>query len=207
MSSCEEMNKPLDGVYFSNRAMDATTFDEAAVILDALRGDRTAFGELVEAYQKRAYAVAYSFVGNREDALELAQEAFARAFKAMHRFDANMPFYPWLYRIVRNTCLNHLKKKKRRGETSLDSLHEAGYDVPTSCGDPERAVVLDDLRRAIAAAMGQLSPEHREILTLRHFQDLSYAEIAACLGVPQGTVMSRLHAARRALKKRLEDVV
>ncbi|MDQ1256105.1 MAG: hypothetical protein QG656_701, partial [Candidatus Hydrogenedentes bacterium] len=92
------MNKSADRVYIPDEMTDAATFDEAAAVLDARAGDQAAFGALVTAYQRKAYAVAYSLVGNREDALELAQEAFASAYKAMRRFDATMPFYPWLYR-------------------------------------------------------------------------------------------------------------
>jgi RNA polymerase sigma-70 factor, ECF subfamily len=185
--------------------MDAATLDEAAAVLQAVRGDVSAFGSLVKAYQRQAYAIAYGFVGNREDALELAQDSFARAYRAMPRFDTGLPFYPWFYRIVKNTCLNHIKKKRRHGELSLDGLMDAGYDVADDDADSERDAELGDLRRAIGSALKRLPPEHREILILRHFQDLSYAEIAACLGVPQGTVMSRLHAARKNLRAVLEN--
>ncbi len=199
------MNKASDRVYSSNRTMDAATFDEVQALADAQKGDRGAFGALVRAYERRAYAIAYSFVGNREDALELAQDSFARAYKAMPRFKVGMPFYPWLYRIIKNTCLNHLKKRRRRGETSLDGLMESGFDVAHSGENPQRDAELGDLRGEIASAMRELSPEHREILMLRHFQELSYAEIAQCLGVPKGTVMSRLHAARKGLRATLGD--
>jgi len=198
------MNK-LDGqVYVDNKTMDATTFDEAAAILDARRGDSAAFDSLVRAYQRKAYAVAYGFVGNREDAVELAQESFARAYRALHRFDTSMPFYPWLYRIIKNACLNHLKKRKRHGEVSLDALVASGYDPPSDEGSPDQSAEHDELRRSIGRALAKLSPEHREILVLRHLQEMSYSEIAACLGVPPGTVMSRLHAARLNLRKVLE---
>lgn len=194
-------------MYTSSEHMDATTFDEAAALLDAKKGDRAAFGELVRTYQRRAYAVAYGFVGNRDDALDMAQESFARAYKAMPRFDSGLPFYPWFYRIIKNTCLNHLKRKRRHGETSLDGMMESGYDLAGSVNDPVRTAELGDLRQSIGAAMTRLSEEHREILLLRHFQGLSYAEIAECLGVPKGTVMSRLHAARGNLRDILEDVL
>jgi RNA polymerase sigma-70 factor, ECF subfamily len=194
-------------MYYSEKTMDAATFDESAALLDAQRGDRAAFGELVRVYQRRAYAIAYGFVGNRDDALELAQESFARAYKAMPRFKAGLPFYPWLYRIIKNTCLNHLQRRRRRGETSLDGLMDSGYDVATADGDPARHAALGDLRQSIAVAMQRLSPEHREILLLRHFEDLSYTEIAECLEVPKGTVMSRLHAARGRLREVLSDAV
>ena len=194
-------------MYYSEKTMDAATFDEAAVLLEAQRGDQAAFGALVRVYQRRAYAIAYGFVGNRDDALELAQESFARAYKAMPRFKAGLPFYPWLYRIIKNTCLNHLQRRRRRGETSLDGLMDSGYDVAAADGGPARDASLGDLRQAIAAAMQQLSPEHREILLLRHFENLSYTEIAECLEVPKGTVMSRLHAARGKLREVLADAM
>ena len=199
------MNKPTHQVYSSDGTMDATTLDEAEVLVKARKGDRVAFGALVKAYERRAYAVAYGFVHNREDALELAQEAFARAYKAMPRFKTDLPFYPWLYRIIKNTCINHLKKRRRRGETSLDGLLESGFDVAHAAENPASDAQLGDLRSAIASAMGQLSGEHREILMMRHFQDLSYTEIAECLEIPKGTVMSRLHAARRALRNALGE--
>ncbi len=178
---------------------------EQDIIIAAQNGNRFAFGQLVKLYQRSAYAAAYSFVGNREDALEMSQEAFVRAFRAMGRFDTQMPFYPWLYRIVRNVCLNYLKKKRRHGEVSLNSMMEKGFDVSTSEANPEECVATKDMQHAIAQAITQLSQEHQEILRLRHFQELSYAEIAACLDVPQGTVMSRLYAARKKLRRVIEE--
>lgn len=192
------------GVYMDDMTAHATTLDETAVLVEAVKGDRQAFGDLVRAYQKRAYTIAYSFVGNREDALEMAQESFARAFKAMPRFDTQYPFYPWLYRIIKNTCLNHLKKKKRHGEVSLDGMMVTGFDVRDMGPSPRGEARREELRRSLRAAMDALSPEHREILIMRHFQELSYKEIAACLEIPQGTVMSRLHAARKSLRGALD---
>ena len=184
--------------------MDAAC-DDAEVLVRAREGDRNAFGALVKAYERRAYAVAYGFVHNRDDALELAQEAFARAYRAMPRFDTELPFYPWLYRIIKNTCINHLKKRKRRGETSLDGLLAAGFDAAQAAENPVKNALLGDMRAAIASAMAKLSSSHREVLMMRHFQDLSYAEIAQCLDIPKGTVMSRLHAARIALRNALGE--
>jgi RNA polymerase sigma-70 factor (ECF subfamily) len=180
-------------------------FDENAALAAAVKGDRVAFGRLVRAYQRRAYAIAYSYVSNREDALELSQEAFVRAFRAMAHFDTKMPFYPWLYRIVRNACLNHLKRKRRRGETSLDAMLDTGFDATDERPSPEAASENDELRIAIQRAMTRLTSDQQEIIRLRHFLELSYAEIAACLGIPQGTVMSRLHAARKALRRAIEE--
>ncbi len=180
--------------------MTLTVSDDVSFIEQARRGDRAAFGELVKRYQRRAYSAAYGLVGNRDDALELAQESFVKAYRAMGRFNAEMPFYPWLHRIVRNTCLNHLKKRARRGESSLDAMTADGVDFATPNLSPDETAGADELRRSLARSMKRLSAPHREILSLRHVDELSYEEISQALEVPKGTVMSRLHAARRALR-------
>lgn len=185
--------------------MTLTTQDETTFVAQAQSGDPAAFGELVKIYQKRAYAVAYSFVGNREDALEIAQEAFVKAYRAMSRFDTDLPFFPWLYRIVRNTSLNHIKKRNRRGETSLDTLTTSGVDFAAKGRGPAARASLSELRDRIAIAMERLTEPHREILTLRHVHEFSYNEIADCLDIPRGTVMSRLHGARRSLRESMES--
>ena len=186
--------------------MEQSIDNEPEVLAAAVRGDRKAFGQLVRAYQRRAYAAAYSLVGNRDDALELSQDAFVKAYKAMKRFDVSMPFYPWLHRIVRNTSLNHLKKKKRRGESSLDQMMESGFDAHDPGHAPDDSASRVELLRHIQRAMDELAPEQQEILRLRHFMELSYGEIAASLEIPQGTVMSRLHGARKKLRTIMESL-
>lgn len=181
-----------------------TTPDETTFLVQAQKGDRAAFGELVKLYQRPAYAIAYGFVGNREDALEIAQEAFVKAYRAMSRFDTDLPFFPWIYRIVRNTSLNHIKKRNRRGETSLDGLMDSGVDFASKRRGPDAKAGLGELRDRIAQSMMHISDPHREILTLRHVHELSYNEIAECLDIPRGTVMSRLHGARRSLRQAME---
>ena len=178
--------------------------DERSIIDRAQKGDCAAFGELVRHYQKRAYAIAYGFVGNRDDALELAQDSFVKSYKAIHRFDLRMPFYPWLYRIIKNTCLNHIKKRNRRGEYSLNSMMESGRDFPTAKKSPEHKAILEELKGALGQALSCISENHREIIVLRHIHEKSYSEIADCLDIPHGTVMSRLHGARKSLKKAME---
>ena len=178
--------------------------DERAIIANAQKGDRAAFGDLVRHYQKRAYSIAYGFVGNREDALELAQDSFVKAYKAIHRFDLRMPFYPWLYRIVKNTCLNHIKKRNRRRESSLNAMMVSGRDFASAKIGTDHKAVLSELKGAIAVGLSAISTNHREIIMLRHVHEKSYAEIADCLDIPHGTVMSRLHGARKSLKKAME---
>ena len=177
---------------------------ESDLIRAAQAGEARAFGDLVRLYNRRAYAAAYTYMGNREDALEMAQDSFLKAFKAMRRFDPKMPFYPWLYRIIKNTCLNQLKKKRRRGEQSLDAMMETGYDAKDAQPNPRGHSENNDLKAAMAQAMTHLTEEHREIIRLRHFLEMSYSEIAVSLEIPQGTVMSRLHAARKSLRDILE---
>lgn len=199
------VNKARSRMYSPIQMDTEINHEEKALLERAQQGDRAAFGNLVRDYQKRAYAIAYGFVSNRDDALELAQDSFVKAYRAIERFDTSKPFYPWFYRIVRNTCFNHLKKRKRRGESSLNKMMESGYDIPTSRPGPVKESILQDLRGAIGAGLNTISDDHREIITLRHIHEQSYAEIAECLDIPQGTVMSRLHAARRSLRSALDS--
>jgi RNA polymerase sigma-70 factor (ECF subfamily) len=169
----------------------------------ARRGDIRAFEALVERYKERAYMVALGFVGSPEDALDLSQDAFVRAFRAMGSFREGAPFYPWFYAILRNACFNHLRRLKTRAETSLDTARECGFDVADGAPGPDECAERAELRRIVAVELRNLEPAHREILMLRHFESLSYREIAEVLGCPVGTVMSRLYTARKALGARL----
>ena len=163
-------------------------------------GDSAAFDAIVRITMRRAYAVALGIIGNAEDAWDLSQEAFMAAHRARKGFDADRPFFPWFYRVLRNRCLNHLKKRARRMEISLDVLEErAGGE---SADGP---LLRKERIKAVWKALQTLSPEHREIIVLRNFQELSYGEISGILSIPQGTVMSRLYYARRALLGALKE--
>mgnify|MGYP002623896966 FL=1 len=177
--------------------------EETRAIAACQRGDRDAYGLIVKAYAARAVGVARSILRDAALAEDVAQEAFVRAFRAIRRFKLGEPFYPWLYRILKNCCLSALKR--RPAEASLDS--EDAPPVPAAPSDPSAPAARKELRAAIDAAMATLSEPHREILHLAHFEELAYKEIAACLRIPIGTVMSRLWAARQALKKALAPVV
>ena len=170
------------------------------------RGDDAAFDELTVALRTRAFHVARAWVGSREDALELAQEAFLKTYRARDTYREGEPFLPWFHRILRNTCFSFLRKEKRLRERSLSSRSaegEADWDIvddepapDTGLGDEERAA-------AFQRGFARLSARDREVLTLRHFQELSYAEIARVLAIPVGTVMSRLFHARAHLRTAL----
>ncbi len=168
------------------------------------RGDRSAYEILVKNYGSRAIGIARGIVQDATLAEDMAQEAFVRAYRAIKRFDLSKPFYPWFYRILKNCCLSALKRR-RTGIYSLDAENAPPVEGPPS--DPAERAEAAERRALIDGAMAKLKEHHREILHLAHFESLSYKQIAACLEIPIGTVMSRLWAARKALKRELEPLM
>ena len=176
------------------------------LVVRAQRGDRAAFGALVTRYMQRAYYSALGLVGNHDDALDLSQEAFARAFGARARIDPERPFFPWLYRIIRRLCFNHTRDQQSRRL----KLEKAGsWLTDTTMGRrplrPDQAVERAELREQVGEAIERLPARERETLVLREFEELRYREIAELLGIPIGTVMSRLYRARRFLAHEIEN--
>ena len=158
------------------------------------------FDHLLAAHARRAHRAALGMMGEEQEARDVAQEALFKAFRARARYDRARPFYPWLYRIVKNTCLDAIARRKHRASLGLDDQLVA--DKPPAAEeriDQDKAIA--QMRRAIRL----LSDEHREIISMRHFQDLTYAEIGELLGIPQGTVMSRLYRARQGLARIIEE--
>lgn len=183
--------------------------DEIRLVLGAKNGDPTSFEHLVERYHGKAIGVAMGYVRNRDDAADLAQEAFMRAWRALHTFRDGEPFAPWFFRILRNACLSWLDRRRTR---KAISIHQVGdedapaWDLADPVGRrPEDLVDSRESSHAFQAALQQLSLAHREIILLRHMQGLEYAAIAEVLGIPIGTVMSRLFHARRKLREILKD--
>jgi RNA polymerase sigma-70 factor, ECF subfamily len=180
---------------------------EASLVRRASRGDNTAFGELVRRNMQAAYYAALGLVGSPDDALDLSQDAFARALKHAAKLDPGRPFYPWYYAILRRLCFNFLRDRKNR-QRLLDEqgawlAHDLSGGGPGD--DPEARLGREDARRIVAQALSRLPETQREVLVLREFEDLKYQEIADLLEIPVGTVMSRLYAARRALADALEE--
>jgi RNA polymerase sigma-70 factor, ECF subfamily len=179
--------------------------DEGALVRRAQAGDAEAFGVLVERHMRRAYAAALALVNTREDALDLSQEAFARAFRARGTIDPERPFYAWFYQILRRLCFNFLRDRRTRARR-LDAGAEwlakeaAGRAAP----GPDRAFEQSEAQRRVAAAIERLPAREREVLALKDFEGLTYREIAGLVGIPTGTVMSRLYAARQRLAATLE---
>lgn len=181
---------------------------ERVLVAKAREGDASAFGELVSRYMRRGYNVALGLVGSHDDALDLSQEAFVRAFRARRKLDPDRPFFPWLYQIIRRLCFNFLRdrsSRRRKLEAAGEWLvAEGGARVARS--NPEREAERAELREMLAAAIGRLPDAQREALVLKEFEGLRYREIAELLDVPIGTVMSRLYAARKSLADSLGEV-
>jgi RNA polymerase sigma-70 factor, ECF subfamily len=176
--------------------------DESKLVRDAQAGDGRAFAEIVRRYQRAMYRLAYGFVRSPADADDVAQETFVRAYRALGRFRVGEPLYPWLARIASNTALSQLRSRRRRPETPLEPLLEAGQQWGAD-DDPADHAASEEQARHLREAMAELKPEHQAVLVLRVVEDLSYEEIAKTLAVPAGTVMSRLSRARAELKAKL----
>jgi RNA polymerase sigma-70 factor (ECF subfamily) len=163
-------------------------------IIDTVKkGDRDAYREIVERYKRRAYHMALGLVGDPQDALDVSQNAFIKAYKNIKRFDTGRAFMPWFYRILRNLCLDHIRRSKRLREVPLSEVLIVADD------SVERETHLA-LRRAIDA----LAVEQREVVMLHYFEGLSYREMASTLDKPMGTIMSTLYHARQKLKVALK---
>ncbi len=168
----------------------------------AREGDQAAFAEIVRRYQRAVYRVAYGLTRSHEDSDDLAQETFIRAHRALDTFRVGEPLYPWLSRIAVNLAYSLFRRRRRRPETSIEPMLEAGHDWATE-DDPVEEVAGNERVAQIRTQFAGLSEEHQAILVLRVVQGMPYDTIARTLGVPVGTVMSRLSRARAELRKRL----
>jgi len=181
-------------------------------LVEACRAGRTeAFGVLVERYQRRLYPTVLRLVGSAEDAEDILQDAFVRAFEKLDQFQGESSFYTWIYRIAVNLALSgHRRRRVRtamrpgrrgataRGRHALDESADADPAMPLERAERERIV---------AAALNRLGPEHRAVVVLKDFDGRRYEEISAILDIPVGTVRSRLHRARCELRDRLRSLV
>ncbi|MBR4700554.1 MAG: sigma-70 family RNA polymerase sigma factor [Oscillospiraceae bacterium] len=181
--------------------------EDREVIQRVLEGDNDAFGLLVEKYQTKVYNLALRMCGNEDDAFDLSQESFLRAWRSLGSFQFEASFSTWLFRLSSNICLDFLRAKKRRATVSLtmvsDEDEETQLDLPDAGPTPEEAALAADDRRLLAEALNSLPADFRQIITLRAIDDLSYSQIAEILGIQEGTVKSRLSRARTALRNKL----
>ena len=173
--------------------MSASNGSDRDLVRCCLQGDTHAFDQLVQAHQRVLYNVAVRMVRDADDARDIVQTTFVKAYKRLDTYDENHKFFSWIYRILMNEALNHLARRKRTepldGHEHLVAPHE----------NPEHDYTTARRDEAIEAALRQLSFDHQTVIVLRHFVILSYAEIAACLGITEPRVKSRLFEARRRL--------
>ena len=174
---------------------------EKELVRAAAGGDESAFSELVRIYENKAYHLALRMVGNAEDAYDVAQDAFLAAWRGLPSFRGESGFSTWLYRLVSNAAIDHLRRTKhQRGNVSLDD-EELNLDAPDDSPTPQEAAEERDLKEAVAAGLKELSDDHRTVLVMREVQELSYEEIADSLQLDLGTVKSRISRARTHLRK------
>lgn len=171
---------------------------ERKLILQAQAGDKEAFDAIVRGYNRRVYRAAYSFMRNIDDAADVAQEVFIRAYKHIERFQIGRALYPWLYRITRNLCLNKLKAKDYRSAGLPDDDLLAARER-----SPEGETLRNERAAEVRIAVAELPDRFKQIIELKHYQECSYAEMAEILDIPIGTVMSRLYNARVKLREAL----
>jgi RNA polymerase sigma-70 factor, ECF subfamily len=179
------------------------------LIDDCLAGQTEAFGLLVERYQHRLFGSLVHVTGSTEQAQDIAQDAFVHAFEKLSTFRGQSAFYSWLFRIALNAAVS-ARRKTRRVTGSIDAIREATGDEPVDgrpSAAPENASDVGDRQRLVRRALAQLPEEYRTALVLKEMDDLKYEEIADLLGVPLGTVRSRIHRARQELRARLQWVL
>lgn len=187
---------------------EARGHSDLGLVEECRKGDSSAFDELVRRYKDRIYCVVYRFLGNHEDAMDVSQEVFVRAYRGIREFQGKAKLYTWLYSIAANMARNRLRDGARRGRnrgTSLEALEATG-SVAAS-GETPRSVAVDrEMEALLQRCLEELPDHYRMTFVLRTFEDLSYEEIAEVMGCPPGTVKSRLNQARRMLRERLKEL-
>jgi RNA polymerase sigma-70 factor, ECF subfamily len=183
---------------------------DAEMLRAVLDGDNTAYRGLVEKYQNRVYGMVYGMLRNREDARDVAQEAFVKAYRNLGTFRLESSFYTWLYRIAMNLAIDHTRKRKRRPQTTFDEAiaarnQDGGISEAHHVDSPSRVLERKQLYGRIMDALELLPADQKQVIILRELEGLAYKEIAEVMEIPEGTVMSRLFYARKKLQKLLAD--
>ena len=191
---------------------ESPTDADEVLVSRAQSGDTLAFDQLVVRYSPRLYGMIYHMTSNKEDANDLTQDVFAKAYRSLYRFRGRSSFYTWIYAIGTNMTLNFLKKRNRRAVWSLDNLDsgiqndEAMVDL-AHAANPRHQSDLNELQKKLNEAMQSLSNAHRAVVTMFDIQGIPHAEISKILKVSEGTVRSRLFYAHRQLQGHLEEFI
>jgi RNA polymerase sigma factor RpoE len=202
------IERPLVAVF--DEAVEAEEIDDLTLVRRAQSEDMRAYDLLVRRYQERIYATVYHMTSNHDDANDLAQETFIKAFRALKTFKGDSSFYTWIYRIAVNKTINFLKQRKNRVQISLNDVdfnaeHDPDLVALTSERTPRRDLNLSELQEKLNEAMLKLSEHHRMVVTLHDVQGLSHEEIGKIMDCNVGTVRSRLFYARQQLQAYLSD--
>lgn len=194
--------------------VDLRQEDDETLVARSQRGDAAAFDVLVERYQERLYATVYHMTANHEDANDLVQDAFIKAYRSLRSFKGQSSFYTWIYRIAVNRSINFLKRHRRRAanQTSHDDVdsaieHDPDFVSLLAHDTPHRQVGLHELQQRLNEALQELSEPHRAVVTMHDIQGLTHADIAKIMACSEGTVRSRLFYARQQLQRLLSDYV
>ena len=186
---------------------------ELDLVKQCQAGDTEAFDQLVTRYRTRVFAMIYNMVHNEQDAWDLAQDSFVKAWKSIGRFRGRSSFYTWIYRIVMNVTIDWLRKKQVKGAGAefndaiqLREIEPASRTAPKADPLPHEQMERSEIRARIDNAIAQISPEHRAVILMKEIEEMQYHEIAEALGCSIGTVMSRLFYARKKLQNLLRDV-
>ncbi len=182
---------------------------EKLLIEKSQQGDIESFELLIKEHQQIAFNIAYRMLGNIEDAKDISQDAFIKIYKSLNTFKGDSSFSTWLYRIVTNTCLDELRKRKKRNTISYDNTiktddGEIDRNIPDTGDTPEEIVSKNESQRAIIKSINKLSEQHKIVIVLRDIKGFSYEQIGEILNCPEGTIKSRISRARIALRTLLE---
>ena len=179
-------------------------------IKQVLKGDQNAYADIVNLYQHKLYQVCFRMLCNKQEAEDIAQEAFIRAYINLHSYDQNRKFSTWLYRIGTNLCIDRIRKKKHDFYLDADVAGTEGLDMYSQIASneklPEEAVEQMELQDRIQYEISRLSDKYRSVIVLKYIEELSLQEISEILDMPLGTVKTRIHRGREALRKQLNNL-
>ncbi|MGH8048476.1 MAG: RNA polymerase sigma factor [Chthoniobacterales bacterium] len=189
---------------------DGDLADESDLVKKSRAGDTSAFDRLITLHRDRVYMIANNILRNNEDALDVAQNTFLRAWKNLARFDGSAPFGGWIARIATNASIDLIRRRQSHPQTEFEAvpmaIDAASRTTPSRPAKPGESIDREEIRKRFQSALATLSAEHRAVIVLKEIEDLSYQEIADSIGCSIGTVMSRLFYARKKLQTELRDL-